>query len=132
MVKLFHQSQEEKIHEKVHRKNRQQETKCEWCNTTIIGKASLCNHYKFCSGAPKGICPHCGEKKSMANIARHRESCALKNERQYALREEEKVSQRKVRENENKGIIIKCEHCNKLNLKQILASIRELAREDKR
>ena len=48
----------------------------------------------------------------MANMARYRKSCALKNERQYTLMEEEKAAQRKIRENENKGIMIKCEHCD--------------------
>jgi len=45
-------------------------------------------------------------------MARHRKSCALKNERQYTLKEEEKAAQRKIRENEKKGIMIKCEHCS--------------------
>ena len=45
-------------------------------------------------------------------MARHRKSCALKNERQYTLKEEVKAAQRKIRENENKGIMINCEHCN--------------------
>ena len=45
-------------------------------------------------------------------MARHRKSYALKNERQYTLKEEEKTAQRKIRENENRGIMIICEHCN--------------------
>ena len=53
----------------------------------------------------------------MANMTRHRKSCALKNERQYTLKEEEKAAQCKIRENENKGIMIKCEHCNELKSK---------------
>ena len=95
-----------KVHEKVHRKSREQQTKCEWCNTAIVGKASLSSHHKFCSGAPKGICPYCGEKKSLANMARHRKSCALKNERQYTLKEEERFAQREIIENEKKGTMI--------------------------
>ena len=48
----------------------------------------------------------------MANMARHRKSCALKNERQYTLKEEERVVQREIIENEKKGTMIQCEHCN--------------------
>ena len=43
-------------------KNRQQETKCEWCNKTIVGKALLCSYHIFYSGSPKRIFPHGGEK----------------------------------------------------------------------
>ena len=48
----------------------------------------------------------------MAIMARHRKSCALKNERQYALKEEERVAQREIIENEKKRTMIQCEHCN--------------------
>ena len=95
MVKLLRQLQEEKFMKR-----------------SIDKTISLCSHHKLCTGAPKGICPHCGEKKSVANMARRRKSCALKNERQYTLKEEEIAAQRKIRENENKGIMIKCEHCD--------------------
>ena len=39
----------------------------------------------------------------MANMAHHRKSCELKNERQYTLKEEERVAQRKIREHEKTG-----------------------------
>ena len=101
-----------KNHEKIHRKNRQQETNCEWCNTAIAEKTSISGHQKFCTGAPKGICPHCGEAKSIANMARHRESCGLRNESQFTLTEEERAVQKEKRENEIKGDLIICELCS--------------------
>ena len=48
----------------------------------------------------------------MPNMARHRKLCALKNEKQYSLKEEERVAQCEIRENEKKGTMIQYEHCN--------------------
>ena len=71
-----------------------------------------CGHQKFCTGAPKGICPHCGEAKSIANMARHRKSCGLRNESQFTLTEEERAVQKEKRENEIKRDLIICELCS--------------------
>ena len=101
-----------KNHEKIHSKSRQQETKCEWCNTAIAEKTLISGHQKFSTEAPKGMCPHCAETKSIANMARHRKSCRLRNKRQYTLMEEERAVQKDKRENEIKGDMIMCELCS--------------------
>ena len=93
-----------KIHEKVNRQNRQQETKCEWCNTAIGEKTLLTGDHKFCTGAPKGICPYCGETKSVASMA------GQINERRYNLMEEKANIRKEKRKNERKGDTIACEH----------------------
>ena len=112
MVKHLKSIKERKIHEKIHRKNRQQETKCEWCNTAIDKKISLNGHHNFCTEAPKGICPYCGEKKSVANMVGHRKSCAHVNERKETLTEEEANIQKEKRKRGRKGDTMECEHCN--------------------
>ena len=101
-----------KNHEKIHRINRKQEKICEWCHTTLREGTSLTSHQKYCMGAPKGICPYCGERKSVANMARHKRTCAMGNERMYTLNEEQKNTQQEKRENERKGEMIQCELCN--------------------
>ena len=101
-----------KNYEKIHRAKRQQETLCKWCSTTLKDKISLTSHQKYCMGAPKGICPYCGERKSVANMARHKRMCAMGNERMYTLTEEERNTQQEKRENEKKGDLVRCELCN--------------------
>ena len=49
---------------------------------------------------------------SVANMVRHRNSSALTNERQYTLKKQERAAQREIRENEKKGTMMQCEHCN--------------------
>ena len=75
-------------------------------------KLALSSHHEFCLCAPTGNCPHYGETKSVANMAHYRKLCALKNKRQYTSKEEEKAPQCEIRENEKKGIMIKCACCN--------------------
>ena len=99
-----------KIHEKVNRQNRQEETNCEWCNTAIGEKTSLTGDHKFCTGAPKAICPYCGETKSVASMAGHRKSRALINERKDNLTEEEANIQKEKIKTERKGDTIACEN----------------------
>ena len=103
-----------KNHEKIHRRNRQQETICDWRNTTLKEGTSLTSHQKHCMGAPKRICCCCGERKSVANIARHKRTCAMESERIYTLNEEQKNTQQEKRDNEKKGELIKCELCSEL------------------
>ena len=101
-----------KNHEKIHRANRQQETLCKWCSTTLKDKTSFPSHQKFCMGAPKGISPYCGERKSVANMARHKRMCAMGNERMYTPTEEERNTQQEKRENEKKGDLVRCKLCS--------------------
>ena len=102
----------QKNHEKIHRRNRQQETICEWCTTTLREGTSLTSNQKHSTGAPKGICSYCGERKSVANMARHKRTCAMENERMYTLNNEQNNKQQEEREHEKKGELIQCELCN--------------------
>ena len=101
-----------KDHEKIHRANRQQEMLCKWCS-----KISFTGHQKHCMEAPKGIRPYYGERKSVANVARHKRMCAVGNERMYTLTEEERNTQEEKRENEKKGDLVRCKLCNDLRSK---------------
>ena len=115
-----------KNHEKIHRAKRQQETLCKWCSTTLKDKTSLTSHQKFCMGAPKGICPYCGERKSVTNMARQRRMCAMGNERMYTLTGEEINTQQEKRENEKKGDLVRCELCNDFKSKMNISRHRRI------
>ena len=115
-----------KNHEKIHRANRQQETLCKWCSTTLTDKTSLTSHQKFCMGAPKGICPYCGGRKSVANMARHKRMCAMGNERMYTLTAEERNTQQEKRENEKKRDLVRCELCNDFKSKTNISRHRRI------
>ena len=100
-----------KNHEKIHKISQQRETICEWCNTKLKERASLTSHQKQCMGAPKGICPYCGERESAANMARYKRTCAMGNERMHTLKEEQKNIHQNKRENEKHRELIRCELC---------------------
>ena len=106
-----------KNHEKIHRANRQQETLCQWCSTTLTDKTSLTSHQKICMGAPKGICPYSGERKSVANMARHK-MCAMGNERINTLTEEE-TRNKKREKMRRKETLSDANSVMTLNLKRI-------------
>ena len=77
-------------------------------------------------GVPKGICPYCGERKSVANMARHKRVCAMGNERMYTLTAEERNTQQEKRENEKKKDLVRCELCNDLKSKTNISRHRRI------
>ena len=70
-------------------------------------------------GAPKGICPYCGERKSVANMARNKRMCAMGNGRMYTLNEEERNTQQEREKMRRKETLSDANSVMTLNLKRI-------------
>ena len=62
---------------RIHRKDQLDQFKCRKCGEVLKDECVRTNHEKTCQGLPRGICPYCGENKSISNISKHKRLCAL-------------------------------------------------------
>ena len=109
-----------KVHQRVHKKEREESKRCDRCQQSFGSAAVLQNHRKACKGAPRGTCVYCGEEKSASNMSRHQRSCALAN----ATREPYRNSERQQREEDlqrmqadNEGNKVRCQKCGEMKSK---------------